>query len=77
MYYDNVFYSDCIHLLDSDLDVGIIKENIKNMLNLDNIEQTKCYIQVFDKNKIVVNLTQKPFIYQLDYHVKNKFNIFI
>lgn len=76
LYYDGIYYSDCIHLLDSNLSIDILQENIKNILNLDSIIQTKGLIKTLsDKN--IVTLKQLPFFNYLDYYVKNKFDILI
>ena len=74
--YEGVYYSDCKHLLDQDLPKEIISENVKNILNLDSITQTKPLIKVFGK-KCTTNLKQINFNPYIDYYVSKKFNITI
>lgn len=74
LYYDGVFYSDCKHLLDTDLSLEIISENIKNILNLDSINCTKGMVSVID-NKCIAVLKQVPYPTYIDYFVSKKFDI--
>lgn len=76
LYYDGIYYSDCIHLLDSNLPIDILQENVKNILNLDSVIQTKGLIRTIGEQNIVV-LKQFPNINYTDYCLMNKFEIII
>ena len=76
LYYDGVYYSDCIHLLDSTLSVDILQENVKNILNLDSVIQTKGMIKTIGDQNIVV-LKQFPNTNYNDYCLKERFEIII
>ena len=72
--YDGVYYSDCKHLLDTNLPLDIISENIKNILNLDSINNTKGMVTVID-NKCIAVLPQMKHTTYIDYFVSKKFDI--
>lgn len=74
LYHDGVYYSDCRHLLDSDLPLETISENIKNILNLDSINNTKGMVSVIE-NKCIAVLKQVPQETYIDYFISKKFDI--
>lgn len=74
LYYDGVYYSDCKHLLDSNLSLDIISENIKNILNLDSISNTRGMVNVIE-NKCIAVLKQVPQNTYIDYFISKKFDI--
>jgi hypothetical protein len=75
LYFDGVYYSDCINLLDTKkLSLNTIPENVKNILNLDTTNQARKYIK-FDNGQLSVMLKQVKYFNYIDYYVKNKFNI--
>ena len=76
IYYDGAFYSDCLHLLDTDLSVDVLEENIKNILNLNSINETKNLIRFIDNQK-VITLKQQNHANYTDYYLKKKFDIYI
>ena len=76
LYYDGIYYSDCIHLLDSNLAIDILQENVKNILNLDSVIQTKGLIKTIGDQNLVI-LKQFPNANYTDYCLKNKFEILI
>lgn len=69
-----MYYSDCKHLLDTNLPLDIISENIKNILNLDSINNTKGMVTVID-NKCIAVLPQMKHTTYIDYFVTKKFDI--
>lgn len=74
LFYDGVYYSDCFHLLDVDLKYGIIAENVKNILNLNSVSNTKRLINVVG-NKCIAVLKQQPNQSYIDYYARRKFNL--
>ena len=76
LYYDDVYYTDCIHLLDKELPIDIIEENIKNILNLDSVIQARNMIKINGEERLI-ELKQQYNPIHLDYSAKNRFEIFI
>ncbi len=76
LYHEGVYYSDCLHLLDQDLPLEVLEENIKNILNLNSVNDTKDFIRLIDNQK-VISLKQQNHANYVDYYLKRRFNILI
>lgn len=77
LYFDGVYYTDCINLLDiKNSSLSMISENIKNILSLDTTNQAKKYIKL-DNGQLSVKLKQVKYFNYIDYYVKNRFDILI
>lgn len=74
LFYDGVYYSDCFHLLDADLPYEIVAENVKNILNLNSVSNSKRFINVVAKKCITI-LKQQPNQTYIDYYARKKFNL--
>lgn len=76
LYHDGVYYSDCSQLLDQKLPLQVLEENIKNILNLDTVNEARSYISFIGEN-ITFTLKQQFHPIVRDYCLKQKFALFI
>ena len=74
LFYDGVYYSDCFHLLDTDIPQSVMAENIKNILNLNSVLNAKRFITVVEKKCITI-LNQQQTQTCIDYSTRKRFNL--